>query len=147
MVGGERTAGLSIMRGDDLLGLADLPLHLHNILGRLAGRFCAGNLAIGKVGGLETSQGLTKPCDLRPMPRNHAVAVCSHVGLPESGASLADSRSPTIGLQPPTHSPKRTATGGTRLLAHRSSLRRGRAKYLRRPVAIGRLILPRHLRV
>jgi hypothetical protein len=32
---------------------------------------------------------------MRPMPRNHAVAVCSHVSLPESGASLADSRKPT----------------------------------------------------
>src|SRR5690349_20554504 len=60
MIGGERTTGLSIMRGDDVLGLADFPLQFDNVLGRLAGRFRAGDLAIRKVGALEMPQGLTK---------------------------------------------------------------------------------------
>src|SRR3954447_11907046 len=76
-IGRARALGLPVMDRDGLLGLPDLARQFGKRLLHLASLFR--DLANGETGGLIIPQSLAILSELGPMPRDVAVAVCSHV--------------------------------------------------------------------
>src|SRR6185437_6454690 len=82
-VGGERTSGLAVVKGDDLFGLPDLVLQFGNGLLGLRDRARVRVLADRELRCLDVPQGVAVPSDLRAMPGDSAVTVSNHLVLPE----------------------------------------------------------------
>ena len=85
----QRPPGLPLVRGDDVLRLADLLLEFGNRLLCLAAPGRLGGLANGKPGSLDGLQGVTELPELGPVPRNRAVAIYRHANPPDSPPNLA----------------------------------------------------------
>src|SRR5690349_19766140 len=89
LVGRERSPGLPLIGGDDVLRLPDFLLEFGNGLLCLADPARLRRLTHREPRGFDVLQGLAKLPELGAMPRNGAVAVYRHANSPDSQPNLA----------------------------------------------------------